>query len=1050
MKCHFPFAAGLALVLALHCPAFAAETGTAASPTRATGTITGRIQNVATGQYLNNARVSVRGTELVAFTDQSGTYVLPHVPSGAVALEVFFTGLDAQQISVEVGAGARVERNVDLTSTARYGPDAGAVKLDAYVVATQRETNNEAIAINEQRFAPNLKNVVAADALGDLMDGNVGEFLKFMPGITADYTSESGGSVASISVRGFPGNLAVVSSDGAEMANTGNAAGNSRVYEFSQVSINNVSRIEVTKVPTPASPADSMAGSVNMVTKSSFERRDAQLRYSISLNANHEDLTIGREPHANDERIRKILPSASFDYTLPVSRDFGLVLTGTTMNRFINQRRTRQTFTTNAAGTGASMARPFLSTLHFSNLPRVNNRHSGALRADWRVTRHGVLSVNIEGARYISDRSPQNINFGTGTNATPTPAGATSVPLSFGEDFTVGATGRGSVAILGDTAVVTQELTTVGTRARYRFDNGDWKIDGSIGASNSYGGYRDMSKGLFRMFAIGLINPSRVTFRNFNEAIPQSIEVFDNSNRPVDFRDLRNYRMTTANVQPRDIDDHMKNAKLDVRKAITFLPFPAAVQVGSSYREQTHDVRRYNLTWNFTPSDGDTTPTRFAMTNYVGRDDGFGLKNMPWVSSSKAWQAFQANPSLFTQTAAQVVASENARITNSEWLNEAVTAGYAQTELGLFRNRLRVLTGVRYETTTAQGKGPLVDPAAVWLRLPNGNFARTATGARIRRSEAGAVGSMQELLLVRQERAAEGERTYDGYYPSLHLTYQIADNFLARAVYAKTYGRPDFTNIVPNSTVDEADLDGDAADPTLVRGRINVRNTGLRPWTGDNYDLSFEYYTSQGGLFSIGGFYKEVRDFFGSRVKIATEDDLEALGLDPRYEGWQLTTQYNVPGTSTVKGIEFNIRQSLRALGGWGKYFQGFVNGTKLRLEGQRTADFSGFIPESANWGLTFSRRPINLMAKWNYRGKQQRGAIAAVDGFEYTTARITLDLNLEYAVLKNLTAYATASNVFNKYDTFPRYGPLTPGYARPFEMRGNGVQITAGVKGTF
>jgi hypothetical protein len=69
------------------------------------------------------------------------------------------------------------------------------VKLDAFVVATGRETDGAAIAINEQRFAPNIKNVVSADALGDVMDGNVGEFLKFMPGITAEYDRESGGSV---------------------------------------------------------------------------------------------------------------------------------------------------------------------------------------------------------------------------------------------------------------------------------------------------------------------------------------------------------------------------------------------------------------------------------------------------------------------------------------------------------------------------------------------------------------------------------------------------------------------------------------------------------------------------------------------------------------------------------------------------------------------------------------------------------------------------------------------------------------------------------------
>lgn len=41
---------------------------------------------------------------------------------------------------------------------------------------------------NKRRCAPNLQNVISADALGDVTDGNVGDFLKFLPVITAEYT----------------------------------------------------------------------------------------------------------------------------------------------------------------------------------------------------------------------------------------------------------------------------------------------------------------------------------------------------------------------------------------------------------------------------------------------------------------------------------------------------------------------------------------------------------------------------------------------------------------------------------------------------------------------------------------------------------------------------------------------------------------------------------------------------------------------------------------------------------------------------------------------
>jgi len=352
-------AACLTLFLAAPLCSIAADP-TARSTTQSSGAISGRVQNVATGQYLNNARVTVKGTELVAFTDQTGSYRLTGVPSGPNVLEAFFTGLDPLQLPVTIRAGDIVDQDISLTNSARYGTDAsGTVKLDSFVVATARETDSAAIAINEQRFAPNIKNIVSADALGDVMDGNVGEFLKFMPGITAEYDRESGGSVASVSVRGFPTAQAVVSGDGLQMANTGNPQGSSRVFQFTQVSINNISRLEVTKVPTPSTPADSMAGSIDMVSKSAFERKNAQLRYSVGLSGNHRTASFRKVPHTTDESVYKVLPSFTFDYTLPVSKTFGLVVTGQSQNRFIEMEWVPRGFSATATGvTGASISRP--------------------------------------------------------------------------------------------------------------------------------------------------------------------------------------------------------------------------------------------------------------------------------------------------------------------------------------------------------------------------------------------------------------------------------------------------------------------------------------------------------------------------------------------------------------------------------------------------------------------------------------------------------------------------------------------------------------------
>jgi TonB-dependent receptor len=863
------------------------------------------------------------------------------------------------------------------------------------------------------------------------MDGNVGEFLKFLPGITAEYDTESGGSVASVSVRGFPSSMAVLSTDGMEMANTGNPQGASRVFQFKEVSINNISRLEVTKVPTPATPADSMSGSIDMVSKSSFERKSAQLRYSFGVAGIDSRLSLRKEPHTSDEKIYKVRPSATFDYTLPITKTFGLVITGQTQNRFIEQQRSTKGYTTTGAGTGASLDRPYLSSHQFISVARVNARNSVALKADWRLHASGILSLSAERSQFISDRSNASMTYSTGTNGTPTPA--TGIPMTFGDTFTQGATGRGGVTLMNLGASVVQKLDTKAANLRYRFDDGTWRVTAGFGKSNSEGGYHDTRDGRFRTLNIVMTNPVRVTMADINELRPWTFRVFDNNNREVDPNDLNNYRLNTAQSTPRPIRDSLTSGKVDARRSLGFLSFPAALQVGGLARVKVRDVRRESINWTYLGPDGNAntadSPYPYRNTNYVNRPEYFGFSNMPFVSLWKAWEAYEANPALWTKTPAQLVTEEQFRITNSERLEEGVTAYYAQAEFGLFRNRLKVLTGARYEKTTAKGEGVLYDPSAVWVRNSDGSFAHNAAGARIRRAEAGAAGSMEELLLTRTDRGFVAERSYHGYYPSLHLTYHLKENFLLRAAYAKTYGRPDFTNLIPNSTIDETDFEDNVPDPDQLPGRINIRNTGLKPWSADNIDLSVEYYTTQGGLFSAGLFRKEIKNFFGNVVKTAAPEDLQLLGLDPRYVGWRLTTTYNLPETARVTGMEFNVRHSLRPLGGWGRFFQAFANGTKLDLDGSQDAEFDSFVPETANWGVNFTRKPFAAMVRWNYRGKQQRNSIPALgpDAYEYVKGRVTLDLNLDFQLRPELFLYFNGQNILDVPEILDRYGSQTP-----------------------
>ena len=1003
--------------------------------------ITGRVQNAATGQYLNNARVAVKGTNLTAFTDETGAYHLPAVAGQSVELEVFYTGLDPKTVSVSLSTGQRVEQDISLTNARRYGAG-GVVQLDHFVVTSGKVTDGEALAVNEQRFAANLKNVVSTDTFGDISEGNIAEFMKFMPGISIEY---EGDAPTTVSVRGFDPNFTTVMVDGAQTANAVRV-GDSREFHFKQVSINDTSRIEVTKVPTPATSASTMAGSINLVSKSAFERDQRQFNYSVFLAGNHRAVSLKPLPHSREEKVYKVVPNLNFDYTLPINKNLGIIITGlSSIQHAVNSYDTTN-FNAAGAGTGASPSLPFLVAYSVVDFASFHNRYSLSLKVDWRPTRNSVLSVSGRTTYYQDFNGNNTLAFNTGTNAVPAPA--TGVRISYGDDFTIGATGRGAVNMTNNHSNI--QGASVAGNLRYRWNSGPWRVEAGFDHSKSRTWRRYLEFGTFRGLTVNSLNPVRVSLLNFDSVRPNRIEVYDHNNNPVDYHDINNYRLTGATTNSSgDVRERIVSGDFSARRDLAFLAFPASIQVGGRQQVQTRDKRIQNVNWTYNPPAGNGSPAPYLSQVFAHYKDYDNVGRLPWTSPKLAYEAWEDNPALFTKTAAQQVTEEQFRLTNSEFIREKTEAYYFQADARVLENRLRILTGVRFEQTSDDGLGPLVEPSAVFARNPDGSFVRNAAGARVRRPDAGAAGSMQQLLLTTTERGARSDRTYHGYYPSLHFTYDATEQFLIRAAYAKTYGRPDFSSVIPNATINEFDdVDG---DPSAIGGTINVRNSALLPWTADNYDVSLEYYTAQGGVFSAGAFVKEIKDFFGTVVKQATQADLDLLGLDSQYVGWTLTTMFN-SGDARVTGGEVSARHSLQPLGTWGRPFTVFANATKLRLAGNQGANFTGFMPFGMNWGVNYSRSPFTIMLNWSHRGKQKllSNPASGSDGYTYWKPRTTMDLSVTYRLTKRLSLFGAARNVFNVKPVFMRYSSATPEYARVNRTENYGVKFSVGIKGSF
>ena len=246
----------------------AQPTGNPAPPPRvdpANGFVTGRVLNATSGSYLNNARVALEGTSHETYTDENGDYRLGGVPAGPVRLIASFTGLGSHRLSLMVPADGTARADFELSLPTVPGDSSREiVKLDAFTVR-ERELTGQAVALHEQRAAPNIKNVVSIDV--DTGEGNVGEFLKYIPGIVMEQSPQT---PQFANIRGMPASGTLVTTNGMEIAANGIVG---RATDLSLAATGNIDRIEVTKVPTPDMPANAVGGGINMITKSGFSRK---------------------------------------------------------------------------------------------------------------------------------------------------------------------------------------------------------------------------------------------------------------------------------------------------------------------------------------------------------------------------------------------------------------------------------------------------------------------------------------------------------------------------------------------------------------------------------------------------------------------------------------------------------------------------------------------------------------------------------------------------------------------------------------------------------
>ena len=145
---------------------------------------------------------------------------------------------------------------------AAEGDDPAAV--DEVVVTGRPIADSQAAALRIQKESPSLVSVIAADAVGRLPDQNIAFAIGRLPGVAVERDQ---GQARYVNLRGSKRNWTTVSFDGLTIVSP-----EGRDSRFDNIPSALASQVIVSKAVTPDMPGETIAGNVDIRTRSAFDR----------------------------------------------------------------------------------------------------------------------------------------------------------------------------------------------------------------------------------------------------------------------------------------------------------------------------------------------------------------------------------------------------------------------------------------------------------------------------------------------------------------------------------------------------------------------------------------------------------------------------------------------------------------------------------------------------------------------------------------------------------------------------------------------------------
>ncbi len=1004
-----------------------------------TGTVIGRIYNPATKEYVRSAEVRVEGTPLSTFTESDGSYTLLNVPAGEQTLAISYTGYQPVTAKLNVTSGQTATRDFELISTAVTAPRAGddVISLTEFVVSSEREGQSK--AIQDQKRSMNITNIVASDVFGDVAEGNVGEFLKYLPGVDLEYVEAD---TRTPRIGGLDPEYTGVALDGMKLASAdafiqyngteNNPAGEgSRSFGFEQVSINSIESIEVSRTTSADMDADSPAGTINMRTKRAFDSKGRRIRYQINALFNSEEFRASESYGPDDNKNYKWKPGAMLEYSdVFFGNRLGIILNVSESNMYNEQFRVDHTYNTRTPSGTSTDTRPgVIRTLSFKSGPKFTERFTTTLTADYKFSPRLSAGINAIYNYYDASFYNRQLTFNTHADNNNAASGKMSTQGNGLTDITTTApagTNR-SVALGGSGATKLGDTKTINGRFEYKLRS--LVIDGAGGVSISTNDYEALSRGSARDAAVNNLNSFnfRAT-RTSTQTADWRIQQLDGP----DWSDLANFTNPRLSDEGRYAKNQVYNLALNA-KYTTGWKLPTFFKVGGKIQEKIWDYESQGGLFNWSyigpggnilnPATGAITttgtyaayPSRhiFQMGGTGGQFLGVTSGAPPTFPSRSALAGlFYEHPEYFVNTGSTNATNWfEAYVENSKDFKEQINSLYVMGNTKI--KRLQIQTGLRWEQTNVS--------SLEHTPLPGSEVS--AAGFPVTAGRATTIPGL--IYQYRSQPRSIRSSTYDNFFPSATLKYPVLRNTFAHLGYNKSISRPSINSLSGLWSYDESNFEVDVANP------------GLLPQESHKVHFQVEHYFEPAGSFTASVYQNDISSL---RETIEFTGEEFGFGDDPVLSQYTFITQVSGQGSRRFRGLELNYNQQMTFLP---KPFNGLsANATYTRV--YANVRRNGLTPHKVTGGIGYKFRRFNarVNAVWTDDTPWSNNQ-------RFRRHKLTFDVSGSYQLHRRVNLFWQGRNITNEsHLVFENHAAI--GYPVLWREEKYGALWTFGVKGTF